>query len=170
MNITLFKKMIDGYNKIAFTHNYIFGFTYKGTVYASYQIADILSFVTTLDKAKEKKDGMALRFKPTVKQKVLLLANAEPLCSSTYFEACCKEKYLNAKGERVKYNRGEVFEKMITENFGQVWIKDRTPFSENADVIRNGIPYQVKYEKATFTNERSLANLTLKWLQKNLSK
>lgn len=170
MNFTLFKALIDGYNKIAFTHNYILGFAYKGTVYASYQTAEAIPFVTTLDKAKEKKDGMALRFKPTVKQKILLLTNAEPICSVDYFEACCKEKHLNIKGEKVKYNRGEIFEKVITERFGQVWVKDHTPFTEDADVVGNGIPYQVKYEKATFTNERSLANLTLKWLQKNLSK
>ena len=32
MFTTLFKMMIDGYNSVAFTHNYIWGFEYKKTV------------------------------------------------------------------------------------------------------------------------------------------
>ena len=30
---TLFKMMIDRYNAVAYTHNYIWGFTYKKVVY-----------------------------------------------------------------------------------------------------------------------------------------
>jgi hypothetical protein len=164
-NITLFNAMIKNYNEIAFTHNYIFGFEYKHTIYKSCQINDVLPYVCTLDKSSEEGGGMAIRFIPNVAQKLLLLTNAQPVCSDTYFNALCKEKYLNAKGDLVKYNRGEVFEKLITESFGQTWVKDKTPFSEAPDVVGDGVPYQVKFEKATFACEKSLKNLTLKWIQ-----
>lgn len=169
MNITLFKNMVDNYNEIAFTHNYIFGFEYKHTIYKCFQSKDVLPYICTLDKSAEKNGGMAIRFKPSVAQKLLLLTNAQPVCSDKYFDALCNEKYMNAKGKLVKYNRGEVFEKLITESFGQVWEKDKTPFTDAADVVGNGIPYQVKFEKATFACEKSLKTLTLKVLLRKMN-
>ena len=165
-NITLFKSMIDGYNAIAYTHNYVLGFVYKHTVYMSFQTADVLPYACTLDKSPEKNAGMSIRFKPTVAQKVMLLTNAKPICSDVYFNALCQEKYINAKGKPTKYNRGEVFEKLVTEYFGQVWEKDALPFTDAPDVIGNGVPYQIKFEKATFIHEKALANLTLKKMNK----
>ena len=164
-NITLFKSMIDGYNAIAYTHNYTFGFEYKKMIYMSFQTKEVLPYVCTLDKSPEKNAGMSIRFKPTIEQKLMLLANAQPLCSAQYFDELCNEKYMNAKGKMIKYNRGEVFEKLITEYFGQVWEKDKTPFSEAPDVVGDGVPYQVKFEKATFAHEKGLKSLTLKWIQ-----
>lgn len=162
MNTILFKTLIDGYNAISYTHNYIFGFTYKGMIYMSFQNSEILPYIATLDTSPEKNGGKSIRFKPTVKQKLALLPEAKPVCSEEYFNALCKEKYINAKGKPTKYNRGEVFEKLMTEYFGQVWEKDKVPFTDGPDVVGNGIPYQVKFEKATFTCELWLANLTLK--------
>ena len=47
----------------------------------------------------------------------------------------------------------------MTESFGQVWEKDNVPFTEDGDLTVNGIAYQIKFEKATFTNEKTLARL-----------
>ena len=58
-----------------------------------------------------------------------------------------------------KYNRGEIFEKMVTEYFGQIWVKDNVPFTEDGDITVDGIAYQIKFQKATFCNEKSIANL-----------
>lgn len=164
MNTALFKAMIDNYNAIAFTHHYIFGFEYKGNIYMSFQEKDILSYACVLDKSAEKNGGMAIRFKPSVAQKLMLLTGAQVVCSAKYFDTLCNEKYMNAKGKLVKYNRGEVFEKLMTEYFGQIWEKDKTPFTDAPDVVGNGVAYQVKFEKATFACEKSLKSLTLKVL------
>ena len=48
---------------------------------------------------------------------------------------------------------------MITEYFGQKWEKDNVPFTEDGDITIDGIAYQIKYQKATFCTEKSLANL-----------
>ena len=58
--------------------------------------------------------------------------------------------------ETTKYNKGEIFEKLITEYFGMKWEKDNVPFTEGGDIEINGKAFQIKYEKATFTNEKFL--------------
>ncbi len=155
----IFKMLLDGYNAVAYTHNYIFGFEYKKVIYMATTDKATLPFVCKLDKAG-RGYGYSLRFTPTVEQKLLLLANAQPICSAKYFNELCDEKYVNEKGKLTKYNRGEVFEKLVTEKFGQIWVKDNVPFTEAGDIEIEGIAYQIKFEKATFCNEKSLANLS----------
>lgn len=149
MNTALFVDMVRKYNKHAFTHNYIFGFAYKGNVYMAHADADMLLSILKLDKAS-RGAGYALRFCPTNAIKVALLTNATLLCSKAFFEETVADSI---------YNKGEIFEKMVTEFYGQAWEKDNVPFTEDGDLTVDGIAYQIKFEKATFCNEKSLANL-----------
>lgn len=148
-NTTLLQNMIDTYNDIAFTHNYIFGFSYKGNIYMSYANGVDLPYLLKLDRAS-RGQGYALRFCPTADQKLRLLSNSEVICSTAYFEETVMDS---------KYNRGELFEKMVTEKFGQVWVKDNVPFTKAGDLKVGRVSYQIKFEKATFCNEKSLAHL-----------
>jgi len=148
-NTALFQAMIDRYNDHAFTHEYIWGFTYKHNVYMAITDASYMPYVCKLDKAS-RGAGYALRFCPNTEQKLVLMTKATVLCSETYFADCV---------ENSKYNNGEIFEKMVTEYFGQVWKKDNVPFTDDGDVTVNGVAYQIKFQKATFCNEKSLANL-----------
>ena len=149
MMTTIFKMLIDRYNAVSFTHNYIWGFTYKKVVYMATTTSEVLPYVCKLDKAS-RGAGYALRFCPNTQQKLLLLAGAKPLCSEAYF---------NDMVESSIYNRGEIFEKLVTEHFGQVWTKDNLPFTKGGDIEANGVAYQVKFQKATFCNEKSIASL-----------
>ena len=149
MNTALLFDMTNRYNSLAYTHHYIFGFAYKGNVYMAHAESDILSAILMLDKAS-RGAGYALRFKPNNAIKVALLTNATLLCSKAYFEEVVADSI---------YNRGEIFEKMVTEYYGQEWEKDDIPFTEDGDITVDGIAYQIKYEKATFCNEKSLANM-----------
>ena len=148
-NTALFATMINRYNEVAFTHNYIWGFTYKHNVYMTITTSEVMPLVCKLDKAS-RGAGYALRFCPTVDQKLVLMPSATLLCS---------EKFFNEQVAESKYNNGEIFEKMVTEYFGQVWVKDNIPFTEAGDLETDGVAYQIKYQKATFCNEKSLANL-----------
>ena len=148
-NKALLMDMINRYNALAFTHNYIFGFTYKGNVYMATTDNYILPAILTLSLAS-RGAGMALRFCPTNAIKVMLLAKATLLCSAKFF---------NEQVAESKYNRGEIFEKMVTEAYGQEWHKDNIKFTKDGDMTANGIAYQIKFEKATFTNEQILAKL-----------
>ena len=148
-NTALHMSLINRYNAVAFTQNYIWGFTFKGNVYMATTESDVMPFVTCIDKAS-RGYGMALRFCPNMAQKVALLPEAQVLCS---------EKYFNEVYSSCKYNKGEVFEKLVTEYFGQDWEKDNVPFTEDGDITVEGIAYQIKFQKATFCNEKSIANL-----------
>lgn len=150
MNQTIFRLLIAKYNQLSFTHQYLFGYAYRGTIYCTTATADVLPFVCTLDLASHG-GGYALRYRPNNEQKRLLQGfQTFALCSTEFFEA---------ELEGFKYNRGELFEKMVTEHFGQEWKKDTVPFTKAGDIVVNGTHYQIKYEKATFTNEKTLQNL-----------
>lgn len=146
---TIFKNLIDRYNAVAYTHNYIYGFEYKKVVYMATASVENMPYILKLDKAS-RGAGYALRFCPTEEQKRFLLPNARPLCSVKYFNELTAES---------KYNKGEIFEKLVTEHFGQTWEKDNVPFTEAGDIVVDGIAYQIKFQKATFCNEKSIANL-----------
>ena len=53
---------------------------------------------------------------------------------------------------RVKYSK-------ITEYFNQEWKKDSVPFWMDGDITINKVPYQIKFESASFINEKLLAKL-----------
>lgn len=160
MENTVIKKMLqDGYNEVAYTDKYILGWTLKHVIYFTICDRELVDWVTCLDKAS-RGAGYALRFKPNTDQKYMLMANgAEVLCSEELFNGFLEETYINEKGKEVHYNKGEVFERLITEKAGQKWKKDTVPFTMAGDIEWNGVAYQIKFEKATFTNEKSLMNL-----------
>ena len=150
-NREVIKKMLqDGYNNVAFTDKYILGWVLGHVVYMTVCDRDMVDRVTCLDKAS-RGQGFSLRFKPNKAQKMLLMGEgAVALCSEEFFNALVCESV---------YNRGEIFEKLVTEHFGQVWEKDTVPFTIDGDITVDGVAYQIKFEKATFTNEKSLASL-----------
>lgn len=150
MNTELKAKMVEFYNTNAFTHNYIFGFRFNGNIWLVNVTSEILPFVLILDKAS-RGAGYALRFKPNRAVKTLLLSKGATLvCSEELFEELC---------ENSKYNKGEIFEKLVTEMNGQEWEKDNVPFTDDGDLTVNGIAYQIKFEKATFINEKQMMKM-----------
>lgn len=149
-NIALKEKMVTFYNSKAGAHTYIWGFILDGNVWMVMTGSSVLTSALRLDKAS-RGAGYALRFKPTKSIKVWLMSlGAELLCSEHFF---------NEQVATMKYNRGEIFEKLVTEHFGQVWIKDNIPFTEQGDINVDGIEIQIKFEKATFINEAQIARI-----------
>ena len=152
-NTALKMEMLGNYHKLAFTDNYILGFQYKENIYISYRKAVDMEKFVKLDKAS-RGQGYSIRFKPNSSDKIYLLTGSKVLCSAKYFQELVAGS---------KYNNGEILEKLVTEiEAGKIWEKDNIPFTEAGDVEINGIPYQIKFEKATFTNEKALENLLAK--------
>ena len=150
-NLTVFNKMINQYNRLSFTHNYIFGFADRGTIYAVVTNSNVLPLVCCLD-TSSRYGGLSLRFKTKKEKKEFL--------KSFRMKEICYEKYFEEVVKNSKYNRGEIFEKMITEFVGQKWKKNNVPFTKDGDITIKGIAYQIKFNQATFANEKSLENLT----------
>ena len=142
--------MVEFYNRHAFTHNYIFGFRFNGNIWMVKVSSEILPFVLMLDKAS-RGAGYALRFKPNRAVKSYMLScGAELLCSEKFFDELCASS---------KYNKGEIFEKLVTELNGQEWEKDNVPFTDDGDLTVDGIAWQIKFEKATFINEKQMVRM-----------
>lgn len=149
-NSALFEAMVEFYNNYSFTHSYIFGFRFDGNIWMVKTNSQILPYILKLDLAS-RGAGYALRFKPNKSIKALLLSKgAEIVCSEQLFDATVKES---------KYNKGEIFEKLVTEKAGQTWEKDNVPFTEDGDLTVDGIAYQIKFEKASFINEKQMMRM-----------
>lgn len=150
-NETIRNFLINGYNAKAYTDKYIIGFAYKKVVYFGFFDSHEIDRVITLSKTSKKNgDSFCIRFQPRNDQKLSLLTKCEVLCS---------EEFLNNETANSKYNKGEIFEKLITEKFNQVWKKDNVPFTKAGDITINGVDYQIKYQKATFCSEKQLIRL-----------
>lgn len=139
------------YHENSFTDRYIAVYNLKGTVYATITNGKhLFANGVKLDKAS-RGAGMSLRFKPNTSDKLaLMLEDTFVLCSVEMFDELVNES---------KYNKGEIAEKLVTEYFGQTWEKDNVPFTEDGDLTVNGVAYQIKYEKATFINEKQMMRM-----------
>lgn len=149
-NIALKEKMVKFYIGRAGAHVYIWGFVLDGNVWMVKTGSNELMNVMKLDLAS-RGAGYALRFKPSKSIKVWLLSKGA--------EILCSEKFFNELVASSKYNRGEIFEKLVTEHYGQVWVKDNIPFTEQGDINVDGVEIQIKFEKATFINEAQMERM-----------
>jgi hypothetical protein len=147
----MIEKMVRFYNNRAYTHNYMLAFNMGSSVMVVFANGDMLANVVTLDKAS-RGAGYSLRFKPTKAQKAYMMENCK------FFELCTKADIENACAT-CKYNKGEIVEKFLTERYGQTWVKDNVAFTDDGDLTVDGIAYQIKYEKATFINEKQMERM-----------
>ena len=149
--LALKDNMIKFYNSKAYTHKYIFGFVYNRKVYFVHATADILCQVLKLDKAS-RGQGYSIRFRPNKAIKELLMSmGAQVLCSEDYFKGLCSMS---------KYNKGDCFEMLVTEYYGQRWeTRNSIPFTDDGDLTVDGIAYQIKYQDATFINEGQIKRI-----------
>lgn len=140
--------IIEWYGKVAFTHNYIFGWIDGNDVKMVFLDWNEFKRALKFDRAAQSKGGMLkIRVKPDSKvkaawnKKAIVIANADELTEDN------------------KYNKGENFERIITEKLcGEQWTKDKIPFTVAGDVIYKGISYQVKLDNAELTNEKTYKN------------
>ena len=59
--------------------------------------------------------------------------------------------------ELPKFNRGENFERIVTERLTKkTWVKDRTPFYKDGDITYYNRKLQIKFNLAELTNENVL--------------
>ena len=135
---------IIAYETLAFTHNYIYGFTYRHNVYFTFETgldADACTFDTA---SSANGGGQVLRFRPTAKSKKAWLENATMLCSEAEWEA-----YVEANKHGKQKNRGIAFERILSERYGVTeWAPNNDTFDTAPDMVINGVGYQLKFERA----------------------
>lgn len=157
-NDSILHYLVNEYNKLAYTHNYVFGYLFNGMVYGAivHNAESLIPYITTLDRASSKNGGtIQLKYKPNKIQLELIKVNADSILE------ICTEEYLEEIFKNSKHNRGQIFEKLVADRTnGRQVDKKNTKFTEAGDIIIGRTHYQVKYLKATFTDERTLKNLS----------
>ena len=137
-------EMLTHYENFSKADKYIIGFTYKKQLYML--MVDHLDPMTiTYDRAS-RNQGNSLRFRPKMAEKLSLLSVATCLGSADMVVAD-------------KYNKGEIFEKVVTEYYHQEWVKDSRPFHECGDLTVDGVEIQIKFENASLCTTNTLTRL-----------
>lgn len=156
-NEAIHNYLITNYNKLAYTHSYIFGYEANGMVYGAWikDARPILPYITCLDCASSRNGGtVQLKYKPNKAQVALIIESASVI------KPICTKAYLENEFRTTKWNRGQIFERLSAEVFGgHQSEKKSAKFTECGDIVVNEIHLQVKFLKATFTDERTLKNL-----------
>lgn len=149
--------LLSNYNNLSYTHSYIFGYVANGMVYGALveDARGILPYITCLDCASKKNGGtIQLKYKPNRAQVAIVIESA------TVIKPICTEAFLENEFRTTKWNRGQIFEALTATVFnGRQAEKKNANFTECGDITVDGLHYQVKYLKATFTDERTLKNL-----------
>ena len=143
------EEMISRYTALAAAHKYIVGFVANGNLYYTTYTGMIADELLKMDRVSSKKGGMLkIRVRLSAKIKGMLIA---------------ADKAVLVGGAELldtndKYNKGERFERIITELLtGESWKKDSVPFWKAGDIQLNGEEIQIKLDQAELTNERTLA-------------
>ena len=144
-------EMINRYNALSVATAYIIGFVLNGLLYytMSTHIAD--EFLK-LDRMSSKRGGWAkIRVKlSSADRKALVECGKAIMIGSA--------DLLNTAD---KYNKGERFERVITETLtGETWVKDSVPFNVAGDITLNGQEVQIKFDGAELTNEKTLMRIS----------
>lgn len=137
--------MIKHYRSNSAADSYIIGYAYQGCIYFN-EVKEIMPRYLSVEEAS-RNQGQNLRLR-------LKKAHRKELFHGESWILCREEDLVSDK-----YNRGEIFEKLITEYFGQEWEKDTVPFWEQGDIRLNGKEVQIKLDTATLTSTKQIARL-----------
>lgn len=143
------EEMIQGYMEKSAAHKYIVGFEWGGNLYYTIYTGMIADDVLKLDRASTKKGGMLkIRVRLNTKVKAMLLNAGKAILLGA-------ASLLDTDD---KYNKGERFERLITETLtDEKWEKDNVPFWQAGDICWHGEQVQIKLDGAELTNEKTLA-------------
>jgi len=137
--------MIRNYRKYSAADSYIVGFTFDKMLYFV-EMAEIAPrFLNVEEASRNQGENLRLRIKKNYKRQLM---KKNPVCLGS-------ADRLTAD----KYNKGEIFEKLVTEYFGQTWEKDTIPFWVQGDINLDGREVQIKLDSATLMNTKQIKKL-----------
>lgn len=137
--------MIKTYRKFSVADSYILGFIFNKMLYMV-EVDEIMPRYLNIEEASRNQgENLRLRLKKAHREGLM---KKNPICLGS---ADC----LIAD----KYNKGEIFEKLVTEYFGQAWEKDNVPFYVDGDINVDGRKIQIKLDSATLMNTKQIKNI-----------
>lgn len=143
--MTTKRTMIKHYRNHSAADSYILGFVNDKMLYMV-EVAEIMPrFLSVEQASRNQGENLRLRIKKNLKKQLM---KKNPVCLGS-------AELLKAE----KYNKGEIFEKLVTEYFGQNWVKDTIPFWVQGDLEINGRQVQIKLDSATLMNTKQIVKL-----------
>ena len=139
------QNLIKTYRKYSVADSYILGFIFNHMLYMINVNEIMPRYLNVEEASRNQGENLRLRLKKAHKEQLL---KKNPICLGS---ADC----LVAD----KYNKGEIFEKLVTEYFGQTWKKDTVPFYKDGDITVNGKKIQIKLDSATLMNTKQIKNI-----------
>lgn len=131
--------------------NYIIG-VYSNNIVTVYITHDLhLGALATIDRCSSSKGHGAtcLKYRQSASRVKAIQAHAVDV-----FELCTVDTLERvAKQVSKRPNRGLAFEKLVTEYYGQTWHHDHLEWWLGPDIVIDGQPYQIKYDKAQLCHE-----------------
>ena len=144
-------EMINRYNALAVATAYIIGFVLNGSLYYTMS-AHIADEFLKFDRMASSRGGWAkirVRLSSADRKALVACGKAIMLGSASMLDT------------NDKYNKGERFERIITETLtAETWVKDSVPFDVAGDITLNGEQVQIKFDGAELTNEKTLMRLS----------
>lgn len=142
----MFEQMIKWYFKVSAADAYEVGFIYKETLY-TVRVDHLPTSWLVKDHCSSSHGGWEkIKLRIPAATKKALIANGDAIALGTH-------ELLTAN---TKYNRGENFERIITERAGQTWVKDSIPFWVSGDIRIDDQEIQIKFDGAEITTERTM--------------
>lgn len=139
--------LITLYATLTAAHAYILGFVFEGSVYyINATFAELVAYVRQSRTSSKKGGVLQARIRVNAKQAAELVASGKAI-------------FLGGVEllEDGKHNKGENFERIITERLtGKEWHKDSVPFWKAGDIELNGEQIQIKLSEAELTNEKAI--------------
>jgi hypothetical protein len=144
-------EMIALYNTLTAADGYIVGFILNHMLYYVAFDGHLPTEILKFDRASSKRGGMAkVRVRLGSDFRKAMVANGKAILIGA------EDLLLTAD----KYNKGERFERIITETLTtETWVKDSVPFNVAGDIELNGKQIQVKFDDAELTNEKTLKRI-----------
>lgn len=137
--------LLNAYNATTAAAAYILGFILNNAVYTIY-LPHLPEWLIAMDRESTSHGGakkLRIRMNAIARHRLLNMGAA----------------YIGTTAEVLasRKNKGEAFEKWVTENAGQEWHKDSVPYYIDGDITINGTKYQIKFESASLANENTIA-------------
>jgi len=145
------EKALNAYNNNAFTHNYIVVAEQWKQTYAFFIDWNVIKEFATLDKS----DGK-IRLSITAYAVKTMRRKAWQIVPLAGHNAMAEKAAELTARDGANRNNGNGAEALVLEKYGQVWEWDNVPYTDGPDVWIDGVPYQIKSDKATFTTLKSL--------------
>lgn len=137
--------LLNAYNATAAAHAYILGFLMGNKVYEII-LSALPEWLVAMDRESTSHGGARkLRLHLNAVNKARLM-NAGAAYIGTV------EEVLTGRN-----NKGEAFEKFVTERAGQEWHKDSIPYYIDGDLTIGTTKYQIKFGNASLANENTIA-------------